>query len=287
MKQKYFLIPVIILTIIILVVGKIHYDNKIKVQAKSSKIQYEQYQKEDKNQREAFIKSLKPVNNKKESILKYLKYKELTEGTVKISVIGSSVTYGTGASNQDSNWLGILSNHLRVSSGDLSLEKLKTVNHGKGGYSVQNLLNKNVFQDVINDKPDLVIFETSVLNSHGQSVSIEDTLNCINKGYEQMRKGLPDAKFLVVSPNPSSEKLKTGAVINSIGLKYSDYLNATKAQAEENKWNYFDSYSAINKYLQAHKIKLDSILIDGVHPNDQGYQIWGDALYNFFKNLDV
>ncbi|MFD6210729.1 hypothetical protein [Peribacillus sp. NPDC060253] len=113
----------------------------------------------EKEERETLIQSLKPENVKQQPLIDYLHYKSLTQDRVIVSLVGSNGTSGTGASNSSNSWAGRLEKSLRADRDDL--ETLSFINHGHEEYSTKDLLEGKKIEAVIQDKPDLIIFENS------------------------------------------------------------------------------------------------------------------------------
>jgi hypothetical protein len=96
MKKVGFAVLIIVL-LGTLISGKIHYDNKVKAQGKQARIAFEKDLKIEEKKREDLLNSLNPDNGDV-SYYDFLKYRLLKNGTAKVSLIGSSVTFGTGGS---------------------------------------------------------------------------------------------------------------------------------------------------------------------------------------------
>lgn len=280
MKKIWF----VLLTLIffgIMISGKISYENKISAQGKQAKEAFEKQIKEDERKKQDFINNLNP-ENENVTYVDFLQYRLLKNSVSKISLLGSSVTIGSGASNPELSWAGRLVTNL----GEIrdNYQRVELFNHGVGGYSTKNIINNKIVDQVIQDNPDLVIFETSILNNHGQSITIKDTNDEIQAITDKIKSALPNTEILYTSPNPSSTKLTE---VNGLGLTYNDYLNATKTFIISKGWNYVDIYEGMNAKINQQKLKLNDVLLDGVHPNDEGYKIWFETLYDYMKNQKV
>lgn len=271
----------------VVIIGTVNYKQKNEDLGVQAAENHKNLLKRENEEKQKLIDGLNPDKNKNLSILDYLKYIEITKNELRISVLGSSVTKGTGATSDKRNWLGVLNAKISSSFEELSLDSVNIINknHGVGGYSIIGLLHDDIFKKVIDDKPNLIIFESTALTSQEQSVSIEETLKGIEKGYKQMSNSLPDTKIIIMAPNPSAARLTEK---NDSSLTYEDYNKAIKKFSKENKWLYFDTYSVINKRLEDDKLNLYSILIDdGIHPNDMGYSIWGNELFEFISSTQI
>ncbi|MEH7249109.1 SGNH/GDSL hydrolase family protein [Neobacillus niacini] len=232
----------------------------------------------EKEERETLINSLRPGNNKPQSLIDFLHYRALTQDKVKITVVGSNVTSGQGASSISTSWPELLKKKLRSENADL--ESLSLDNHGYEGYSTSDLLNGNKIDLVINGNPDLVIFESSMINNHFRSISIEQTKQDLESIIAILQKELPNAKIYIMSPNP----IVNAENKNSIELTYLDYISASEEVIRNNNWLYIDSYREIEKKLNEENILLVDILAnDFVNPNDKGNMLWFELLYEYFK----
>lgn len=192
--------------------------------------------------------------------------------------MGSNGTSGTGASKTSNSWAGRLEKSLRSDRDEL--ETLRFINHGHEGYSTEDLLEGKKIEAVIQDNPDLIILVNSLINNHYQSLSLEQTQKDLESIMEKLQKELPNAKILIISPNP----VANGKTENSLGLNYSDYIQASEQLIKTNKWNYMNSKEGIEKKLKKKNMRLADILTnDYIHPNDQGHYIWFEVMQEYFK----
>lgn len=276
--RKYGLIIIAGICLAVLVFGHLHWKNlsqAVGVEAREAKAKVKEKEKEE---REALIQSLKPENNEQQPLINYLHYKSLTQDRVTVSLVGSNGTTGTGASKTSNSWAGLLEKSLRADREDL--ETLRFINHGHEGYSTEDLLEGKKIEAVIQDDPDLVIFENSLINNHYQSLSLEQTEKDLKNIMIKWQKELPNAKILIISPNPVANS-KTEY---SLGLNYLDYSQASEKVIKTNKWTYMNSQEGIEKKLKKKKLRLADILTnDNIHPNDQGHYIWFETLQEYFK----
>ncbi|MDQ7862006.1 SGNH/GDSL hydrolase family protein [Peribacillus frigoritolerans] len=223
------------------------------------------------------IESLKPENNKQQPLIDYLHYKSLTQERVIVSLLGSNGTSGTGASKTSNSWAGRLEKSLRADSDDL--ETLSFINHGHEGYSTEDLIKGKKIEAVIQDDPDLIIIENPLINNHYQSLSLEQTEKDLESIMAKLQKELPNAKILLLSPNP----VANGKSENSLGLNYLDYIKVSEQVIKTNKWSYLNSKEEIEKKLSKKNMRLADILTnDNIHPNDQGHYIWFEVLQEYF-----
>lgn len=215
--------------------------------------------------------------NEINTYLKYLIHLSNTNKNIKMAVIGSSVTKGSGSSAKEFNWPTRL--HRAIVKEDKKLKNVQLINLGFSGYKAQDLLQENKVLQLIREEPDFVIFETSVINNFRQSQSIEETITYIDKLLSTIKRELPNTKILVVSPNPILTEGK-----NDVGLSYKDYINETRIFLERNGYNFINIFADMSSYLTNRNKRLSDVLADEIHPNDEGYGIWTEILLNYIEH---
>lgn len=94
----------------------------------------------------------------------------------------------------------------------------------------------------------------------------------------KLQASLPGAKIILLSTNPKRDQL---AGKNAVGLTLADYAIGSRKFIESKGWDYIDVYSEFSKQAGS---QLDTYLTDGVHPNDQGYQLWFEIMKGGFEN---
>ncbi|MFJ7509850.1 hypothetical protein ACIQW7_10365 [Peribacillus simplex] len=91
----------------------------------------------------------------------------------------------------------------------------------------------------------------------------------------KLQKELPNAKNLIISPNPN------GKMDNSLGL---NYIQASEQVIKTNKWAYLNSKEEIEIKLKKKSMRLaDIVTNDNIHPIDQGHYIWFEVIEEYFK----
>lgn len=119
-----------------------------------------------------------------------------------------------------------------------------------------------------------------MINNQYQSISLEQTEKDLKNIMSKLQKELPNAKILIISPNPVANSKSE----NSLELNYLDYIKVSEGVIKKNKWTYMNSMEGIEKKLKEENMRLADILTnDNIHPNDQGHYIWFEVLYEFFK----
>ncbi|MBD0379788.1 SGNH/GDSL hydrolase family protein [Paenibacillus sedimenti] len=208
------------------------------------------------------------------SIVDIIRDIHVFKGSVKISTIGSSVTAGAGVSHVDKSWSSMLRDDLTKLDGRM---KITLTNNGYSGYSTEQV--KNKVGAVITQKPDVVIFETCLINDFGQALPIEKTLGNISTIVETFRKELPDVIIIVMTPNP---RVDVGP--NSQGLDFEDYVKKTREFVTEKGWLFIDIYEGFKAHNADLKVVLNK---DGVHPTEAGYKMWFEIMKDEFTKKTI
>jgi lysophospholipase L1-like esterase len=229
---------------------------------------------------ESSVRTYDPKNNPNQSLADYLIFRAMISGEAKMAVTGSSVTRGTGSTNQTKTWRGRI--EVKLQNFNPALERFTISNHGYSGYTSVRLLEDHVTAPILKEQPDILFIETSVINNHNKNVSLEDTFNSLESLYQLYSQALPNTRIVFLSPNPCTSN-KFGSTLNQFGLKFTDYVDETSTYIKKRGWTYFDTHSAMLYNMSSKNIPLPSTLKDGIHPNDRGYKIWADVLWPFVQ----
>ncbi|TFD99744.1 SGNH/GDSL hydrolase family protein [Jeotgalibacillus salarius] len=223
------------------------------------------------------LHKLNPAHNDELSYIDFLTYRVLKNGSARVATLGSSVTKGVGASVPSTTWRARLQNEIRSTS--RPLKHVTIANHGHSGYTSEMLLRPEVIESVLKSRPDLLILETSVINNYRQNVPLDVTKASLEELYRTFTQQIPGIEILFISPNPILKTNLSESGLNELGLTFADYNNLTKSVAAENGWHYFDTHDAILNEMTERNIAIEDMLHDKIHPNDLGYEMWFNQLY--------
>ena len=275
---KYFVIILTIGCIVILVYGQLYWKNiNASLSVEGKKVIEERIIKQQA-EREELVNSLKPENNRSQSLIDFLRYKKLTENNVTVITLGSNITAGIGANNAITNWQDTLQRKIKLENADL--ETLKIINQGYEGYSTTDLITGGKLDLVINTKPDVIIFESMIITNYNRAISLEQTTQDLETIMSTLLKEVENVKIIVTAPNPiiNSEN------INRLGLNYQQYVEKLEEVVNKNNWTYFDSIAAFERKLKDSDILMVDILAsDDIHLSYEGYLIWVEVLYEYLK----
>ncbi|MDF2926682.1 MAG: hypothetical protein K0R57_5596 [Paenibacillaceae bacterium] len=243
-------------------------------QGKLAQAGYQRFKEQEAARIAAEIEKWKPNGNPRSYLddLRYIKARKQSS-SVTISTLGSSVTQGTGASDPSKNWSSLLANYLSQADG---YTIINVNNNGFGGRTAGGLLKESKVELVIEQSPDIVIFENCLLNDHGQSVPLVQSVKDITAIVDDLKAALPEAVIYVISPNPKAED-----VANSLGLTMKDYAANARSLAEKAGWAYMDVYEGFT----TQGADMYKLTVDGTHPNDSGYKRWFEIMKAEFEKI--
>ncbi|WP_335871174.1 SGNH/GDSL hydrolase family protein [Bacillus sp. 2205SS5-2] len=121
----------------------------------------------------------------------------------------------------------------------------------------------SVYEEAIEQKPDLIIFEPFTLNDNGL-VLIEDSLLIIENIQTAFSKENPDTVFILMPPQPLY--MPNG---------YQNQVNALAEYVEENEIPYINHWE---NWPATDDILIKDYLDEESNPNDKGHKAWASAI---------
>ncbi|MEK4566436.1 SGNH/GDSL hydrolase family protein [Alkalihalobacillus sp. FSL R5-0424] len=275
MKNSYFAILVVVLLSSIPVMYFINEHNMSK-KAEESRLAFEEQVKEQEdeiqNQRDEI------ESNKMNSLTDYLTFLSLDKDEIVLSVFGSSVTEGEGATDASSHWSELFVSHLQEEE-DISPIRLE--NNGQNGATSRTLVNENLVEEVIENSPDVIFIEPPVIPNYESNFSPEETGSDTMNLVREIEDNLPDTLIIIQSSNVTALE-----DLNLIGYSYEDYNNYLDELTEETNLNYVDVYSGMEERMESEEIEdVTELLADEVYPNDLGYSYWFEILAEYASSI--
>ncbi|MBT2731056.1 SGNH/GDSL hydrolase family protein [Carnobacterium sp. ISL-102] len=213
---------------------------------------------------------------KQESLVDRSKFVTERDGEVTIVVLGSSVTYGKGATEAQPSWGNLLGAELDKMAGI----NAKVINHGYSGYSTANLISENKISSVIKDDPDIIIFELCLINNNRYPQSgIDQTKADIDWIMDMLNEELPDTLVIVQTANPT---IYNDVFLTGNQFTYDEYNNEISEYVKEQQWPFIDIYHLMQTKIEERNLSIGDVLADDVHPNGEGYSIWFELLKERF-----
>lgn len=252
--------------------GYVYYDNKITSTIAEASDKYN-------NEQHSIEKEL--ADNEYRSAVDWINYRAYKNGDtgITMAVLGSSVTKGAGASTEEKNWNGLLQTYLEGRTSTQIILK----NHGYGGYTTTRLLKEKKVDAIVKDKPDLVIFEITTINNFDHGISASQTETESKEIYNKIRKALPNSLIIV----QNSHEIEELAYRNYDQYAYDDFNRKITDYAKTQNWNYVDVYDTYKSKVMQEGLNYKNLLSDGIHPNDNGYNIWFSILKSYFSNQKI
>ena len=175
---------------------------------------------------------------------------------LKIVAIGSSSTFGTGASSSAATYPSRLEAELKAKLPGIPVTVL---NKGIGGEEASQMVAR-FDADVIDESPDLVVWQVgsnSVLLNHPAPGTI------IHQGVERLKSS--GTEVVLMNPQYAPKILAKGeAAQQSV-----DVITAT---ARDEEVGLFDRFATMRYWYEQEKLPFEQFMTaDGVHMNDWGY----------------
>lgn len=271
MKNSYFAILVVVLLSSIPVMYLINEHNLSK-KAEESRVAYEQQMKEEENEEQNQRDEIE--SNQMNSLIDYLRFLSLEKEEIVLSVFGSSVTEGEGATDDSSHWSGLFTSHLEEEEG---ISPIRLENNGQNGATSRTLVNENLVDEVIETNPDVVLIEPPVIPNYESNFSPEETGSDTMYLVREIEDNLADTLIIIQSSNITALE-----DLNLIGYSYADYNNYLDELTEETNLNYVDVYTGMEERMESEGMEdVSEWLTDEIRPNDLGYSIWFEILADY------
>jgi lysophospholipase L1-like esterase len=186
-----------------------------------------------------------------------------------IHTVGSSVTYGIGATN---DWATLMK--IKGENNNLDFD---IINKAVSGYTTSDMLS-SFETELQNYRPDISIIETSINDSKPtNSIDTDTTLSNISQMVNLAREY--NSTPIVWTSSIFSKD------INSTDWQESNWYFMQEANAKIKRWclengvNLSDVFTAFNG-------DFSLIQSDDLHPNDDGQQLIADTIYNYISKFN-
>ncbi len=137
-----------------------------------------------------------------------------------------------------------------------------------GDMTTKEALEANVDKEIIDAKPDILLWEPFILNNNGV-IEIEDTLQQIDTIIQNIQSALPDVTVMLQPPHP---------IYNA--TYYPTQVEELKTFAREKGYTYLDHWKAWPDYKSE---ELNDVVNENTDlPNERGHQLWADFLIGYF-----
>ncbi|MBC9825942.1 MULTISPECIES: SGNH/GDSL hydrolase family protein [Carnobacterium] len=207
-----------------------------------------------------------------ESLLDRAMFVTERDDEVTIAVLGSSVTFGKGATEDQPVWGDLLEAGLNEMDGIIA----KVINHGYSGYSTADLISREKIEAVVKDKPDIIIFELCLINNNRYPQNdINQTKLDIQWIMDRFSEELPDTLVILQTANPT---IYNDVFLEDGKVTYDQYNNEIAEYVKAQQWPFIDTYHLMQNKMEVQNLSIEEMLDDNVHPNGVGYNLWFELL---------
>lgn len=183
------------------------------------------------------------------------------QGNVDLLLVGDSITHGWEQSGA-TVWQAFF--------GDIN-----TLNIGFSGDRTENVLWRLQHGEVEGIKPKLTIMMIGTNNTGHRMDSPEDIASGVNAILDEFEQRIPDSKVLLLAIFPRGAKPDDEMRINN---------NAANMLLERLAKNRGVMFANINSlFLTDNQVLLPSVMPDLLHPKEDGYKIWAEALTPYIE----
>jgi|SRR5690606_30821188 len=248
---------IVALCTLTIVLGKIHWNYKIKAVSDNNgeqpKTEQAQNQKSELNKIETLAKHLpEPLQNK-------IKAAKTEKTPLTILALGSDAT-----AEGNGTWTSILQKKLDKAYGP-GVFDIVVENYGDE-LSI-NIAQQETYKSAFEHNPDIVLFEPFLINDNGK-VAIENTLESIDMIINKFQENNENITIMLQPPHPLHK-----------AVYYPNQVKALEEYAEKNNYIYLNHWDNWPDYNSDEF--LDYIDSDAM-PNTRGHQLWADYLAKYF-----
>ena len=215
----------------------------------------------------------------------------------KIKLLGDSITHGAGGTNWDQNGDVIIEGWAESPNGFSWANLFRDYMKAKYGAAVVNKACSGTdidfickyFSQLVDPDDDLIVCTIGTNNRHRYFDGGEkpDRDAFLKELYDQIKRmyylfentGIPT---IFVANIPASEENEHDGVNYWRILHMSDISDCYKKLGRECGANVLSLYDLFSDYCREKHCCVDTFLADGLHPNDQGYQLIFDLLVKAF-----
>ena len=219
--------------------------------------------------------------------------KDFAFNGAKIKLLGDSITHGVGGSGFMQNGEHIAENFARNKDGfcwaKLFHEKMereygaRVVNNACTGTKIEFVIDH--IDTLVDDDDDLIICTIGTNNRHqymknAPKRSRDELAEEFYRNVLKLNEMLvtKNKRFILVANIPASvQNEKDGADFWRI-LHMNDINDIYKRASETAGFAFISMYDLMTDYLEKSGIELDTLLRDGLHPNDEGYRVMFDLI---------
>lgn len=216
----------------------------------------------------------------------------LADKTIHIKLLGDSITHGVGGTGFLQNGEPIIEEFRRNPDGYCWAKQFrehceknyncKVINNACTGTNLEFII-KN-FDALVSNDDDIIICTIGTNNRHVYDTGeikptrekmLRDVYNMIGELYGKFKEARKDVIFVANIPaSQENEKDGTDGDMKYWRILHMNDINDIYMKASVDfGFPFISLYNEFLKYCEFRKIKISSLLCDGLHPNDEGYDV--------------
>ena len=226
-------------------------------------------------------------------IIKIMSKLILSDRPIRIKLLGDSITHGVGGTGFMQNGEPITKGFCRNPDGYCWAKQFsehcektyncKVINNGCTGTHIE-FITEN-FDALVSDDDDIVICTIGTNNRNvvtnekpAREKVLHDVYHLIGELYGKFKEAEKDVIFVANIPaSAENEKIGTDGSMEYWRVLHMNDINDIYMKASADfGFPFVSMYNAFLEYCELGKIEIDSLLCDGLHPNDAGY----DAMFS-------
>ncbi|MEH7381384.1 SGNH/GDSL hydrolase family protein [Bacillus sp. JJ1533] len=261
--KKIIVTAVIILSLVAVVLGKLHWDDKIAASATSTSNEKTNIKVEPTNEESGKELKLKEIQGLAKNLPEDIqsKFSSAVENgkPLHLVIAGSSAT-----PEEPAGWPSLLKEELEHTYGtDILKVTIKEIPDKTSSEVVQ----EGLYQEITDLSPDVLLFEPFILHDNGR-VRFEERLVNITTILDDVRETLPNVSILLQPANPLHR-----------AIYYPKEVEQFQQFAAENNYTYLNHWEA---WPDHQTDAIAEFLLKGGTPNEKGQALWADYLVNYF-----
>lgn len=217
-----------------------------------------------------------------------LKNELISKKSLRIKLLGDSITHGFGGTGYSPTEEHIAGEFHRNNKGhcwansfrDYMKDKFNctVINNGCSGTTIEFIIDN--FDILVDDEDDFIICTIGTNNRHfyfsaGEKPEREafgtNIYNNIIKLYDKFKSANKQVVFIANIPAAADRELDSDEFWRILHMD--DINNIYKKASENCGLPLISLYDLFSQYCQTNNIIVDSLLSDGLHPNDDGYDV--------------
>ena len=213
----------------------------------------------------------------------------LSEGTKRIKLLGDSITHGVGGTGFEQNGEPIVEGYSRNKDGYCWAKLFKehienqfdavVINNGCTGTKIEFIIDN--FDTLVDSDDDIIICTIGTNNRHQDKTEavmptkkehMQNFYNNIVKLHSMFKEIKKDVIFVANIPASAENEKRDDAEVKRIFHMW-DVNDLYLKASVECGFPFISLYSRFCEYCDLKGITAESLLADGLHPNDNGYEV--------------